>query len=200
MRGTNGIVNRGRITYNKSPKEVRVMEFFDVLSRRESCRSYTDTPVMDDELMRCLEAARMAPSACNSQPWSFIAVRTGDQLQALAKCASGGGMNRFAAQCPCIVAVVEEKGNLTARIGAKRKDQDYASMDIGIAAAHFCLAATAQGLSTCILGWFDEPGVKALLDIPTQKRVRLLLCLGYATQQDIRVKSRKPMDEIVRFV
>lgn len=177
------------------------MDFFDMIDRRESCRAYTDTPVERDKLLRCLEAARLSPSACNSQPWSFTAVLERALALQVAPLLKGpGGMNGFAVDCPCFVIVTEEKENLSARFGMKAKEQDFTSLDIGIASAQFCLAATAQGLSTCMVGWFDEAKLKALLSLPEKKRVRLVICLGYAKTGAARPKKRKTMEEIARIL
>ena len=96
----------------------------------------------------------------------------------MASAAAGMGMNKFASQCPVIVAVVLEKMNFTARIGSVIKDKEYSLLDVGIAVEHFCLQAAELGLGTCILGWFDEKKVKKLLGIGS-KRVPLLITLGY---------------------
>ena len=175
--------------------------FMDLVFRRESCRDYDDSrPVEREKLVRCLEAARMAPSACNSQPWYFTVVLDREVLPRLAECVQEGGMNRFASRCPALVVVTEEKANLSARLGGAIKDQQYAQTDVGIAAAHFCLEATDQGLSTCILGWFNEKRIKALLGIPAGSRVRLVLCVGYPARDTLREKKRKTLEEIARFV
>lgn len=172
-------------------------DFFDVLRRRQSCRGYLPTPVEHEKLVRCMEAVRLSPSACNSQPYSLIAIED----PSLARQVAGalGGMNKFAAGCPCFVVIVEEEANLSARFGAQLKKQDYTSTDIGIACAHLTLAATAQGLSTCILGWFEEDAIKALLDIPRKKRVRLIVCMGYAQDETLREKDRKPLEALVEY-
>ena len=173
--------------------------YFDLIACRESCRAYAPRPVEPEKLRRCVEAGRLAPSACNSQPWHFTVVTEASLVSALAPCVQGAGMNGFAGQVPAFVVVTEEQASLRARLGERVKDQQYAQVDIGLATAHFCLAATAQGLSTCILGWFDEPKVKALLDLPKQKRVRLVLCVGYAQTDTLRPKKRKPLEEIAAF-
>ena len=175
------------------------MDYFELIARRESCREYAPAAVEHDKLVACLEAARIAPSASNGQPWSFIAVETAEIGSQVAKCLQTAGMNRFADGCSCFVVIVEEESNLTARFGAGMKKQDYSSVDIGFAAAQFCLAATAQGLSTCVVGWFDEPALKTRLGIAEQKRIRLVICVGYANKTDVRAKVRKPLDEIVTF-
>lgn len=175
-----------------------MQSFFDLVSRRESCRDYADTPVEPEKLVRCLDAARLAPSACNSQPWSFIAVNGVPLALKIGPLLQGPGMNRFALACPAFIVIVEEKESMTARMGARLKGQDFTSLDIGIAAAHLCLAATAQGLSTCMVGWFDEPKLKALLSIPAEKRVRLVVCVGYARTDAIRAKKRKSLEEVAQ--
>lgn len=174
--------------------------FFSLIEARESCRAYAERPVEHEKLMRCLQAARVAPSACNSQPWSFVVVETEALVQQIAKSTQSIGMNKFTESCHCFVVIIEEKATLSARLGGKVKDQDYASVDIGLATAHLCLAATAQGLSTCILGWFDEQRIKSMLSVPADRRIRLVICVGYPQAYEPRAKVRKPLDEIARFV
>lgn len=175
--------------------------FFKLASARQSCRNYNpDKKVSREELTACLEAARIAPSACNSQPWSFHGVLSHDKAKLMGLYLQKLGLNKFAEKCPCFVVVVEEKAKLIARIAGKMSSQEYASIDIGIAAAHFCLAACDMGLSTCITGCFDEGKIKELLDIPKSKRVRLVICVGYAADDDkLRPKVRKNLEDIVTF-
>ena len=81
----------------------------------------------------------------------------------------------------------------------KFKSQDFAAIDLGLATAHLCLAATEQGLSTCILGWLNEAKLKELLGIPASKRVRLVIAVGYAAADTLRPKQRKPLEDLVRY-
>ena len=90
-----------------------------------------------------------------------------------------------------------EPANFTSNFGSVVKDKDLPLIDIGIAAAHMCLQATAEGLGTCILGWFNERSVRKLLDIPRRKRVILIITLGYPASDEIREKKRKLTEEIV---
>ena len=175
--------------------------FYSLASARQSCRNYNpDKKVSREELTACLEAARIAPSACNSQPWSFHGVLSHDKAKLMGLYLQKFGLNKFAEKCPAFVVVVEEKAKLIARIAGKLGSQEYASIDIGIAAAHFCLAACDIGLSTCITGCFDEGKIKELLDIPKNKRIRLVICVGYAADDDkLRPKTRKDFEEIVKF-
>ncbi len=173
-------------------------KFFEMIEKRESCRDYDSRPVEKELLTRMVEAARLAPSACNSQPWRFTVV-TGDTAASVAKCTQEMGMNKFTDAVPAFIVISEEKATLAASIAGKVKDQQYAPIDIGITTAHLCLAATALGLSTCILGWFSEDKLKKLLGNTIGNRVRLVLCVGYAKTDAIRTKKRKDMDEILYF-
>lgn len=171
------------------------MDFYDLIQKRQSDRRYDASRQVDrDWVMKCLEAARLAPSACNSQPWKFVVVDQPDLKGQMAEAAAGMGMNRFATEAPVIVAVVLEKMNLTARIGSVIKDKEYSLLDVGIAVEHFCLQAAELGLGTCILGWFDEKKVKKLLGVD-HRRIPLLITLGYPAGVT-RPKSRKTLEEM----
>lgn len=174
--------------------------YFDLIQSRESCRNYAEKPVEKEKLLACIEAARIAPSACNSQPWSFVVVNNPELSPKTAKCLQDGGMNKFTENCPAFIVVIEEQATLKSRVGGAIKHQDFRSIDIGLATAHLCLAATEQGLSSCIMGWLNENKLKELLSIPKSKRIRLVVSVGYAADGKLRTKVRKSMDEIVRFI
>ena len=174
-------------------------DYFDLIARRESCRDFADRPVEREKLEKMVEAARLAPSACNGQPWRYTVVTRPDGVQAVAECAAGGGMNRFAKNCPAFIVVEERKTNFAARAGGLVKRQPFAQVDLGLSVMQLVLAATAQGLDTCILGWFSEKRLRHVLGI-REDRVRLIMCVGYAAQPAPRPKKRKPLSEIARFV
>lgn len=175
------------------------MDFTDILQTRQSCRNFDAARVPGrDALTQVLEAARLSPSACNSQPY-HIAVAQGGQAAAVAKLTQGMGMNKFTDACPCFFVVTQRPYNRSAAVGAKFKRQDYRLVDIGIAAANMVSRAAELGLATCILGWFDEAGLQALLG--TQDRVHLVIAVGYAAADDaLRAKKRKSLDELVTFL
>lgn len=170
------------------------MELLDLIQKRQSDRQYEARPVDRELVVKCLEAARLAPSACNSQPWKFVVVDEPQLVLQVGEAAAGMGMNKFAKEVPVIVAVVLEKMNLTARIGSVIKDKEYSLLDMGIAVEHFCLQAAELGLGTCIMGWFDEKKVKKLLGIKN-KRVPLLITLGYPAGETRR-KIRKSLADM----
>lgn len=171
------------------------MNFQELVLSRQSTMKYLPDNVDKNLIDKCLEAARLAPSACNSQPWHFVVVDDREKIRIMGEAAAGLGMNGFAAGVPVIVAVVLEKMNFTAKVGSMLKNKDYCMLDLGIAVEHFCLQAAEEGLGTCILGWFDEKKVARLLGVPKGKRIPLLITLGHP-DCDIRKKVRKPIEEI----
>jgi len=176
------------------------MTFLELINKRQSDRGYQDKPVDKALILKCLEAARLAPSACNAQPWHFIVVTDTEKKNALADCTSSRvlGMNHFTKQAPVHIAVVEEAANFTSNAGSVIKKKHFPLTDIGIAVEHFCLQAASEGLGTCILGWFNEKKVKKLLQVPKNKRVHLIITLGYSAQET-REKRRKSIEQIHSF-
>lgn len=175
--------------------------FLNLAKSRQSDRAYiTDKTVEQEKLDYIFQAVRLAPSACNAQPWKFIVVNEANLKMELASAIADKtlGMNHFAYQAPVLVVMVQENANFTSRAGGFIKQKHYPDLDLGIAAAYLTLAAAEQGLGSCILGWFNEKKVCQLLDIPSSKRPMLVVTLGY-TNQSIRDKKRKETNEIVSY-
>ncbi|MBP7654094.1 nitroreductase family protein [Candidatus Dependentiae bacterium] len=177
------------------------MNFYDLVKKRSSVRSYSVKPVELEKIERCIESVRLAPSACNSQPWKFIIITDPHIKNNVAQESYGKliSFNKFAEQAPVIVAVISEPAKLTAQIGGLITDKNFYLIDIGIAAEHFCLQASEEGLGTCMLGWFNENKVKKILKVPKNKRVILLITLGYPVNDKIISKNRKNIKEIYCF-
>lgn len=177
-----------------------IFDFLDLVKQRQSDRKYLDKPVEEEKLMRCLESARLAPSACNSQPWTFIVVNDPALKNDIARQTSGRliPINHFTRQAPVHVVLVMEKPNITSKFGEIVKDKQYTLMDVGIAATHFCLQAAYEGLGTCMVGWFNEKRVRELLNIPKNSRPMLIITVGYPDGKR-RQKRRKPPAEIIRY-
>jgi nitroreductase len=171
------------------------MSFLDLARRRQSDRGYSERQVEREKIERCLEAAMVAPSACNSQPWFFVVVDDPVLRTAVAGRLHDLVMNRFALSAPVLVAVVAERPALLPRLGGLIKDKPYYLMDIGMAVENFCLQAADEGLGSCIIGWFDEPRLREILGIPKRKRVPLVIALGYPEDPTVRPKVRKSRDE-----
>jgi nitroreductase len=178
------------------------MSLKKLILTRQSVRRYAETAVEPEKLNQCLEAARLAPSASNSQPWKFIVVDK-EHLRsgvAMATFSDIKLINKFTLQAPVIVVIVMEKAKLITRLAMMIKKKEWPLIDIGIAAEHFCLQATELGLGTCMIGWFEEDKIKKLLQIPSDKSIGLVISLGYAIDgYPQRTKIRKPMEEIVRY-
>jgi len=174
------------------------MDFMELVKKRRSVRGYLDKPVEREKLDYCLEAARLAPSACNSQPWHFVIVDEPTLRQQLAGATFGKmfSFNHFSMQAPVLIAIVSEKQKVFAKFAEVVKKKDFHSMDVGIAAEHFCLAAAEVGLGTCMLGWFDEAAAKKLLAVPRNKRVELIITLGYPDSKEPKQKNRKETNEM----
>jgi nitroreductase len=177
------------------------MDFLELVKARQSVRRYSEKTVERQKIDYCLEAARLAPSACNSQPWKFIVIDDPQLRPKVAKETFGKviSFNHFSIKAPVLIAIVREKQTAFAKFGSVAKNKDFRAMDIGIAAEHFCLAAAQQGLGTCMLGWFDEKAVKKLLKVPSSKRIPLIITLGYADDQTVRDKKRKQTEEMSSY-
>jgi nitroreductase len=175
-------------------------DILNLIVSRQSDRKYSDKPIGKEKLDRIIEAARMAPSACNAQPWKFIVVTDADLINNVAEAASAKliGMNSFVAQATALIVIVRENPNLSSKVGATIKDKDYSLIDIGIATENICLQAKAEGIGSCILGWFDENQLRKLLAVPKSKRVELIITLGYSLSEQ-RGKKRKPPEETVSY-
>lgn len=172
------------------------MNFMEIAENRQSCRSYDAAKDVEQEkLDAILRAVQLAPSACNGQPYKITVCR-GEAAKAVAAACTGFGMNKFAAQAPLQLVVSEMPYVKSAAAGAKLKNNDYRSIDIGIAAAYITAEAAAQGLGTCILGWLDDSKIREICDL--QYPVRLVITLGYASENDkLRAKKRKDLAELV---
>ena len=178
------------------------MAFIDLLKSRRSVRSFLDKQVEREKIIKCLEAARLAPSACNSQPWKFIVVDDRQLLEKLCGEAFHGtyAINAFCRTAPVMVAIVSEKSRFWARVGGLLRDIKYYLLDIGIAGEHIVLQAEELGLGSCWIGWFDEAVVKSVLGVPGSKRVDIMIALGYYDSDVVSGEhDREPLESIASF-
>lgn len=174
-------------------------DFLSLVNSRQSDRAYdADRSVEPDKLERILEAGRLAPSACNAQPWKFVVITDKELAMKVGKAAAGLGMNKFARQAPVHILIVEESANITSLLGGKVKNKHFPLIDVGIVAAHLTLAAESEGLGSCIIGWFDEKEIKRLTGIPDSKRLLLDIVIGYPVKEK-RKKIRKDKDKVISY-
>ena len=178
------------------------MALLDLIKHRKSVRDFLDRPVEREKITMCLEAARLAPSESNSQPWRFIVVDDKQLKDKLCDAAFSGiyWINSFCKTAPVIVVVISEKSKFLARIGGMFRGIKYYLIDIGIAGEHFVLEAEDLGLGTCWIGWFNERAVKSILSIPQHKKIDILIALGYYNREKLGPEhSREPMEKIASF-
>ncbi len=177
-------------------------KLIDLIMLRQSVRRYADKPVEKEKLDRCLQAAFMAPSACNAQPWKFIVVDEPGLVKKVARETWNKlvAFNKFVDQAPVIIVITIEKSPIVPTVGGILKNKEYPLIDIGIAAEHFCLQATEEGLGSCMLGWYNEKPIQKLLNIPKNRRIGLLISLGYEPEgYKQRQKIRKELSKVVSY-
>ena len=164
------------------------MDLYEAIKLRYSVRSYLDKPVEQEKLDRILDAARLAPSGSNRQPWKFVVVRDAETRKKLVPACSN---QEFVGQAPVVIAGV---GLMPDRIMSCGVPGD--PVDVAIALEHVALAATAEGLGTCWIGSFHQDQIRALLGIPANAKVIEVMTLGYPADHP-RPKTRKPIRELV---
>ncbi|MCF8369594.1 MAG: nitroreductase family protein [Bacteroidales bacterium] len=178
------------------------MSFIELVKSRQSVRKYSTEKIEPEKLQRCLEAGRLAPSASNSQPWTFVVIDDPGLKEkvALQTFSSVVSFNKFVVEAPVLIALILEPPKLITQIGGAIKRKKYPLIDIGIAAEHICLQASEEGLGTCMLGWFNQKPIQKLLNIPKTKNIGLIISIGYPVKDyPLRIKTRKPYDSVVRF-
>jgi len=172
------------------------MNFSEIANARYSCRKYDKERAVEEEKLKAiLESAVLSPSACNGQPY-HITVCRGETAEAVARAAKAPGFNGFVSDAPVLMVISEMPYNKTAAVGAKLKKNDYRSIDIGILAAYITSEAAAQGIGSCIIGWFDNEKIKNICSLSGD--VRLIISLGYPLDE-LRPKKRKSFDELVSY-
>ena len=178
------------------------MEFYELVKKRASCRKYLPDKVERGKIERCIDAARLSPSACNSQPWNFVVVDSPEVLAKVSAAAVSGAyvITRFIKKAPVLIVVTVDKGSLLSKFGGFVRDTKFFLIDIGIACDHLVLQATELGLGTCFIGWFNEKGVKKELGIPDALDIPLIISMGYPDEsRPSGEKRRKPLSDIMKY-
>lgn len=172
------------------------MDFFQTIHQRRSIRKYTSDPIPDDHIIQMLEAARLAPSAGNYQPWKFVVVRDPKTIQQLARAARKQNFLKKAAAI--IVAFADANVYLPPppREPGLLMIPPCFEIDVMIAIEHLILAATALGYGSCWVGAFNETDVKKVVSIPERMKIVALVSVGVAAENPTP-PSRKPLSEIV---
>jgi nitroreductase len=172
----------------------------DLIKERRSIRKYLDTPVERVKLEAVMEAARLAPSACNAQPWRFVVVDAPEIREKLISEGLGGVVvaNSWAKTAPAVIVACSDLSLLTHGIAERVQGVEYHLIDMGIALEHIVLKAVEIGLGTCYIGWFNAKSIHKLLKLPASWKVECLLTLGYPQETPASTK-RKDLKEIYRF-
>ena len=186
------------------PTEPTAMPVSAAIAQRVSCRAYQTTSVPEAHLMRILEAARLAPSACNQQPWRFAVVRDPDVRRRIVQ--DGflpGSKMTWALDAPVHVVLGMERSFVTHRLAPQISGVDYPWVDIGIAGEHLVLAATELGLGTCWIGWIRPRVLAKIVGWPTSVKPVVVITVGYASDPDsaqLPASRRRPLGELVRWL
>ncbi|NQT33372.1 MAG: nitroreductase family protein [Candidatus Omnitrophica bacterium] len=175
--------------------------FLDLANARRSTRVFDGRGIKREDLELCAEAARLAPSACNSQPWKFIIIDDPHAKEAVIKDTLSGiyKMNSFSKDAGAFIAIISEKMKFPAWMGGKVRNTDFRRIDIGIACAHLVLQARELNIKTCILGWFNEGRLKKILSIPFWKKIELVIAMGYNDSEECPERRLKDKSEVVGF-
>lgn len=163
------------------------MNLMEAIKTRRSIRKYKRTQVEDQKIIKCLEAARWAPSADNSQPWQFIVVKDPSTRKRLAEIHQWG---RFMAESPVVIAFLADP----------KRSPNYYQGDVAVAVQNFLLAAHSLGLGTCWMGVintaFEEP-IERLLEVPRDLAVLCVVSMGYPDERPS--SDRRPLGDVLHW-
>lgn len=180
---------------------IKLTPFQELVRNRRSVRRYLDKPVEREKILACLEAARLAPSAENVQPWRFLVIDDPDIKQRYAATAFSGiyAFSRFAAKAPVLILIMARPDLMANRIGKRIQGVAFYLIDIGISGEHFALQAEELGLGTCWVGWFSSRATRKFFRIPRQYKIVCIMALGYPEPRPPREPKRKNLAEIAFF-
>jgi len=175
--------------------------FQQLVQGRKSIRRYLDKSVEREKILMCLEAARLAPSAENAQPWRFIVIDDPNIKDNFAEEVFSGiySVSKFAAKAPVLIMILAKLGFIVHRIGKQIQDIHFHLLDTGIAGEHIVLQAEELGLGTCWIGWFNTRKARKFFKIPNRYKVISLLAMGYYEKKPSRERKRKGLEEIAWF-
>ncbi len=181
--------------------QVQKTFFLDLVRSRRSIRRFLPRPVEREKILTCLEAARLAPSANNVQPWRFLVIDQPELKEKFSAKAFSGiySLTRFAAQAPVLILVLARLDLLANRIGKQIQGVAFYLIDIGIAGEHIVLQAEELGLGTCWIGWFNYRQARKVLRVPKKYKIVCLLAMGYYEKKPERPRTRRALEDIAWF-
>ena len=177
------------------------MTFQQLVKNRRSIRRYLEKPVEREKILACIEAARLAPSADNVQPWRFLIIDDPELKAKFAQEVFSGiyFISKFAAKAPVLIMILARLDIIANRIGKQIQNIHFYLIDIGIAGEHIVLQAEELGLGSCWIGWFNIRKARKFLKIPRKYKIVSLMAMGYYEKRPTREKKRKELEEIAWF-
>jgi len=177
------------------------MELMDIIRTRKSVRKYLDKPIEREKIIKCIEAARLAPSAENVQPWRFIVLDDPEIKNhfCMEACSGIYRPSLFIKNAPVVIVILAKLDIIANRIGRAVQGTQYYLLDIGIAGEHLVLQAQELGIGTCWIGWFNERKAKKALNIPSKYRVVALIAMGYPDKGATKNRPDLPFEKICFF-
>ena len=177
------------------------MEYSELIKIRQSCRNYSGEPVDRSAIEQVLDQARLAPSACNSQPWFFTAISSEDAVKKTGKAVQHFGFNKFAEKAGAFIVVEQREPKLKEGVTKVFGSRHFADNDIGIVVAHIVLACANLGLGSCILGMFNKNEIAEIIGAKDKAEIKLVIAVGKPAEGDaIRNKIRKDLSDIAKFI
>ena len=177
-----------------------MFEYFEKLvKQRQSCRDFSDKEIEKEKLDKIIDTARLAPSACNSQPWKMVVVTKKDNVNTVCECLQEKGHNKFLSGAKAYIAVVNKNAKLKDTIESKFDRNRFVKYDVGELIAYITLTAKSLGIDSCIIGWMNEEKLYSVLGLEDNEKCEIVVALGYS---DIptREKIRKDRADVVKFL
>jgi nitroreductase len=177
------------------------MAILDIIEQRKSVRKYLDKPIDRDKIELCIEAARLAPSADNMQPWRFVVLDDRELIWKLTKevCTGIARRTRFIGNAAAIIMILADLNIVVHRVGAAIFGTQHYLLDIGIAGEHIVLQAQELGIGTCWINLFNAKAARKVLKIPQKYRIVSLIAMGYPAEGATRNRPDHPMEKILFY-
>ncbi|MEM4222270.1 MAG: nitroreductase family protein [archaeon] len=171
-----------------------------MVKKRYSCRRYIDKEVENSLIDQIIEAGRLAPSACNKQPWRFAVVKDKEKREKIVKEGFLFGINmEWALKAPVFIVIGEKKDFFTHKLAPVVSGIDYSLIDIGIVGEHIVLQATELGLQSCWIGWINSEVVRKIVDWPKMIKPVVIITVGYGKEEG-KSKKRLSKEELVKYL
>jgi len=182
-------------------REKEMTPFLELVSQRKSIRRFNEKKLDRKDVLKCMEAARLAPSAENAQPWRYLVIDDPQIKNRFADKVFSGiySVSKFAKKAPVLVLIMAELNVITHRIGKQIQNIRFHLIDIGISGEHLVLQAEELGIGTCWMGWFSVRKARKFFNIPKKYRIAGLIPMGYYDKKPSRERKRKKIEQIVWF-